>query len=179
MDMTAVALRSQVHESVQIFCAVVLLSLAAQIAIPLPFTPVPMTLQTAALWVIAASMSTRAAVTSVALYVGLGAAGLPVFALGGAGLAVFFGPRGAFLLGYGVAVWVASKLLKKTPAMIALIGANLSLYVVAIPLIAIFFGFKSAFLLGMLPFLAGDLFKVLLVLPIVKKFFSEKGTPSA
>jgi biotin transport system substrate-specific component len=82
---------------------------AAAGAIPIPGTPVPVTLQTFVLMVMALTLDWREAASSVILYWTAGAAGLPVFANGGS-LASLIGPGGGFLLGFLPAVLITSAL---------------------------------------------------------------------
>src|SRR5205809_5323017 len=78
--------------------------IAAQIAIPLPGTPVPMTLQPLAVLLVGALLGPGLGAGSMILYLALGAAGLPVFTpYGLPGLARLVGPRGGYLLAYPVA----------------------------------------------------------------------------
>jgi biotin transport system substrate-specific component len=84
---------------------------ASQIAIPLPWTPVPITLQP--LLVILAGMwlGPVAGATSMVLYLAAGAVGLPVFTpIGAPGLARFVGPTGGYLIAYPAAAFVAGAL---------------------------------------------------------------------
>src|SRR5260221_4981286 len=79
-----------------------LISLAAQIRIPLPFSPVPVTGQTFAVLLVAAALG-RLGIASVLAYLAEGALGLPVFAGGATGLAYMGGPTGGYLVGFVLA----------------------------------------------------------------------------
>lgn len=84
---------------------------ASQIAIPLPWTPVPITLQP--LLVILAGMwlGPVAGAASMTLYLAAGAVGLPVFTpIGAPGIARFLGPTGGYLIAYPAAAFVAGSL---------------------------------------------------------------------
>lgn len=80
-----------------------LTGIAAQIRVPLPFTPVPITLQTAAVLLAGIALGMRFGGVSQALYVGIGAAGVPWFQGGNAGLGYLAGPTGGYLIGFVVA----------------------------------------------------------------------------
>ena len=84
----------------------------AQIAVPVPLTPVPITLQTLFVILAGVVLGPRAGALSMALYVGAGALGAPVFSNGGAGVAWLLGPTGGYLLAYPASAfaagWVAS-----------------------------------------------------------------------
>jgi biotin transport system substrate-specific component len=85
------------------------IALAAQIAVPLPFTPVPMTLQPLAVLLVGAALgSTRGAATAI-LYLLEGIGGMPVFAQGHAGWAWMLGATAGFLWSYPLAAWVAGR----------------------------------------------------------------------
>lgn len=71
----------------------------AMIRLPLPFTPVPVTMQTFAVLLVAGALGLRLGLGAIALYLAYGMAGLPVFA-GGVGPAAFLGPTGGYLFGY-------------------------------------------------------------------------------
>src|SRR5262245_52763921 len=77
----------------------------AKVAVPLPFTPVPGTLQTLAVLLAGAMLGARAGAASQMAYLVMGLAGLPVFALPGAGPAYFLGPTGGYLVGFILAAW--------------------------------------------------------------------------
>src|SRR5712671_675536 len=86
-----------------------LVALAAQVSIPLPGTPVPMTLQPMAVLLVGGLLGARLGALSMILYLAMGAAGLPVFTpspLLLPGIARLFGQTGGYLLAYPVAAWV-------------------------------------------------------------------------
>ncbi|MGY3729256.1 biotin transporter BioY [Lactococcus termiticola] len=66
----------------------------------LPFGPVPITLQTLAVGIVASLLRPREAFLSILVYLLLGGVGLPVFSAGGSGFGVLFGPTGGFLLAF-------------------------------------------------------------------------------
>ena len=89
-----------------------LTALGARVAVPLGVTPVPMTLQT--LFVLAgAVLGPVAGASSQLLYLALGVAGVPVFAMGGTGLPWIFGPTGGYLMAFPMAAaltgWIAPR----------------------------------------------------------------------
>lgn len=93
------------------FLGSILLTLSAKISVPV--WPVPVTLQTMAVAVIAASLGWRLAVATVTLYLAQGLAGLPVFAGPASGIPYLFGPTGGFLIGFVVMAaitgWLADR----------------------------------------------------------------------
>src|SRR5437879_8534848 len=87
-----------------------LTAIAAQISIPLPFTPVPFTLQPMIVLLGGAALGARLGMTSQVLYLALGVAGLPVFAASATlppGVARLFGPTGGYLMSYPFAAFLA------------------------------------------------------------------------
>jgi biotin transport system substrate-specific component len=85
---------------------------AAQVSVPLPGTPVPMTLQPLAVVLVGGLLGARLGAASLVLYLLLGAAGLPVFTptVPLVGLARLAGPTGGYLLAYPVAAFVVGRL---------------------------------------------------------------------
>src|SRR6266705_5296270 len=85
----------------------VLVALAAQVSVPLPGTPVPMTLQPMAVLLVGGLLGARLGALSMILYLAMGAAGLPVFTptVPLLGVARLLGPTGGYLLAYPVAAW--------------------------------------------------------------------------
>src|SRR5690348_6706192 len=97
----------------------VILAAASQIAIPLPFTPVPITLQPLVVVLAGLMLGPAAGAASMVLYLAAGAVGLPVFApVGAPGIARFFGPTGGYLIAYPAAAFVAGALARRAPSLL-------------------------------------------------------------
>src|SRR5438270_10821191 len=95
------------------------LALASQVAIPLPFTPVPITLQPLVVVLAGLMLGPAAGAASMVLYLAAGAAGMPVFTpLGAPGIARFVGPTGGYLIAYPAAAFVAGALAKRAPTLL-------------------------------------------------------------
>ncbi len=149
-----------------------LTALMAQIAIPLPFTPVPITGQTLAVLLVGAALGSRRGALSMAAYVLEGVLGLPVFAGGTAGLARLLGPTGGYLVGFIAAAFVTGWLAERgwdrrlLTAALAMLAGNVVIYLFGLPWLARFtggfLGPKGALVLGLLPFIPGDLVKLAL-----------------
>jgi biotin transport system substrate-specific component len=90
-----------------------LTALAAQIRIPLPFTPVPITLQVFIVLLAGYLLGPLAAAGSMVLYLTLGSGGLPVFSGGGGGLSVLGGFTGGYLLALPLAAMVTGWLARR------------------------------------------------------------------
>lgn len=111
--------------------ATAFLAICAHIAFPLPFSPVPLTLQTFGVLLIALTFPPAMAGTTLALYLAEGVCGLPVFApstVGLTGMAQLMGPTGGYLMAYPVAAvcagFVALRLARVMPRMAAYVVAG-------------------------------------------------------
>ena len=158
----------------------VFVALSAQVAVPLPGTPVPITLQVPAVLIVGGLLGPRLGAASMAAYLLAGVAGLPVFAPGGAlGVARLIGPTGGYLLAFPVAAamvgWLARPTIPQShsPARVVLgvLAGFVVIHLGGIAQLAIITGdVATAFLWGSLPFLAGDLIKLLFAGLIIWRF---------
>jgi biotin transport system substrate-specific component len=158
-----------------------LIALAAQLSIPLPFSPVPITAQTFAVLLVGAVAGRRLGSLSVAAYLAQGLAGLPVFAGGTSGLGRLLGPTGGYLLGFLAAAYLVGSLAEQGwtrrvgGTLLAMLAGNLVIYLCGLPYLALFVGVEKALVAGFYPFLVGDVIKILLAtlaLPISWKILS-------
>ncbi len=144
------------------------IALCAQWAVPLPFSPVPVTGQTLAVLLVGALLGSRRGSLSVLAYLGQGVVGLPVFAGGAAGAARLAGPTGGYLLGFVAAAWVVGMLAEQGwdrrggTTLLAMLLGNAAIYACGLPWLAHFVGIDRVLALGLLPFIPGDLWKLLL-----------------
>jgi biotin transport system substrate-specific component len=142
------------------------LAASARIAIPLPFTPVPVTAQTLAVLLIGALYGPRLGTATVLAYVAEGAAGLPVFAGAAGGLAVVAGPTGGYLLGFVVAAWLVGSLVGRghgrslVTIVAAFVLGDAALMLLGFLWLAHLAGVSAAFVGGVLPFLPGEALKI-------------------
>jgi biotin transport system substrate-specific component len=153
-------------------------TLGAYVAVPLPWTPVPMTLQPLFVILAGALLGPWAGASAMAAYVALGAMGAPVFSMGRAGLPWLMGPTGGYLIAYPAAAFVAGAVLRggsrgASGTVRALAGLTLGLAVIylgGVSQLAMLTGQGAGELLalGVMPFLAGDLVKVLIALVVVR-----------
>jgi len=152
----------------------ILISLFARIAIPLPFTPVPIAMQMNVCIFLGMLLGARRGAAAVLVFLAQGAFGLPVFANGKAGLAVLLGPTGGYLIGYVVAaflagyIWERCKAKSERQAFLAMAIGNLAVYVLGVAHLSQITGFSKALLLGVAPFVIGDLFKLFLGVRLLK-----------
>ena len=146
----------------------VLIGLAAQIAVPLPFSPVPVTGQTLAVLVVAAALGARLGALSVVLYVLEGLIELPVFAGGASGIARLAGPTGGYLVGFIVAAALVGALAERgwdrraRACALAMLGGLAIIYVVGLTWLARFPLQTGLLEAGLLPFLVGDAYKLII-----------------
>ena len=141
-------------------------ALGAYVRIPLPFTPVPLTLQTFFVLLSGAFLGKKSGSVSQLLYFALGGLGLPIFTQIGA----IWGPTGGYLAGFIAASYLVGLLVeKKFNVFYALILGDLVLLFCGALNLSIFVGgFKNAFFLGVLPFVAGDILKILAAVSVMK-----------
>jgi biotin transport system substrate-specific component len=141
-------------------------AVAAQASVPLPFSVVPMTLSPLAVLLVGGILGARGGVAAVATYVALGALGLPVYALGLAGPAILVGPTGGYLLAFPVAAGVTGWLARKGGFGRAMVAAAAGVAVIHLggwAQLTLLTGDPAmALRLGTLPFLPGDIVKVVL-----------------
>jgi biotin transport system substrate-specific component len=84
-----------------------LVAVCARITIPLPFTPVPLTMQNFGVLLVGLLLGSRRGFAALALYLAEGAMGIPVFnPIGPGGIAQLLGPTGGFLLAYPLVAWI-------------------------------------------------------------------------
>ncbi len=144
----------------------VLMILGAHVRIPLPWTPVPLTLQTLFLSLAGAALGGGLGALSQALYLGLGASGLPVFT-GGAAAAALLGPTAGYLIGFVPAAALTGRLIHRTPApgILRIFGGMAAGILVVHACGAFWLSWSwqltpgQALLQGVVPFIPGDLLK--------------------
>jgi biotin transport system substrate-specific component len=145
----------------------IFVGLTAQVSIPLPFTPVPLTLQTFSVLLVGAALGSVRGVCSMALYLLAGVAGVPWFADQQSGWA--FASFG-YIVGFVAAAWLVGWLAERgadrrvvpTIGMMALGNVVIYLFGVAGLMVLAAMSFGEAVTLGVLPFLIGDAIKILL-----------------
>lgn len=145
------------------------IALSAQVVIPLPFTPVPITLQTFAVLLTGALLGSRLGAAAVLLYVVEGTAGLPFFRGGNGGwLYLALSPTAGYLLAYPLAAFVTGWLAERgwdkkflTAAAAIGLGSIVVLFGGWLGMLR-FYTPAQAFALGVVPFIIGDLVKIAL-----------------
>lgn len=150
-----------------LFTALIIIS--GFIAIPLPFSPVPLTGQTFAIMLVGMLFGTKLVLMSTGTYVLLGAIGLPVFSGFRGGLSVLLGPSGGYIVGFIVGAVVISLLKGSGDNLYRLlfagfVGGIVVIHVMGVPWLALQLGLsiKQAAFAGSIPYLIGDGIKLVL-----------------
>ena len=146
---------------------VTLISLGAFVRVPLPFTPVPVTLQTFFVLLSAALLGANLGAAVPSIYIFLGLLGLPIFAGAGSGLFYLLGPTGGYIVGFIFASLFAGRLIKYGKGNIFTVFSILfiaDLIILSCGVLWLHFLFRyplnKLLLIGFIPFLPGDLLKV-------------------
>lgn len=155
---------------------IILTSLGAFVRVPLPFTPVPVTLQTFFVLLCGASLGSGWGAIAQLIYIFLGVAGISVFTGAGSGLLYLFGPTGGYLFGFVLSALFIGRFIRYTKAnLFSLIGlfciADLLILACGIAWLKFVFGYPWTKLLfiGFIPFLPGDLLKVIVATTLYLK----------
>jgi biotin transport system substrate-specific component len=159
---------------------VVLASLVAALTavgayIYVPIGSVPIILSTLFVILSGLLLGSRWGLTSMALYLLVGAIGLPVFAGGKGGFAHFMGPTGGYLFGYLVASWITGFISERSPGrmildIFAVIIGSLALYAMGVPWLKMVaqMSWTKALMVGVFPFLIGDAIKASVVVILAR-----------
>ena len=159
---------------------VVFLSLMAQVMIPLPYTPVPITLGTFGVTLMALLYGRKLGTATILSYVAAGSFGAPVFA--GAKAGSLFSPTGGYILGYIAAALILGFLSDKGIAksyvktFLSLLLASAVILVLGALVLILFVPSKNIFMIGVLPFIPGDMLKAVaatLLFPRLWKFIKK------
>lgn len=149
-----------------VVAASAIIALAAQIALPLPFTPVPLTLQPLAVIMVGAALGSTRASAAATLYLLEGASGLPVFAQGHGGAIWLTSFTAGYLFSYPFAAWVAgffsergwgSSIVRSITGMIAALAV---IYLGGWSWLAVLTSPEVAFAQGVAPFVLADVVKI-------------------
>lgn len=149
-----------------------LVAASAQVAVPVPFSPVPMTLQPLAVLVVGGLLGATGGVAALVTYLALGAMGLPVFAGGSSGALHLVGPTGGYLLAFPVAAGGVGALTGRSAgALRVLLACALGMVVIhvgGVAQLALLGGDPAlAFRVGFVPFFTGDLLKIGLAAAVI------------
>ena len=184
---TSAAEHALVRDILIVVAASLVIAISAQVAVPVPFSPVPMTLQPMAILLAGALLGSTRGAAAAALYLFEGATGLPVFANGKGGLIwLVAGPTAGYLLSYPLVAWTTGWFSERGWTRNAL--TTIPMMAVGIALIhlsgwswlstVIGMSPGAAFAAGTAPFLAGDAVKIAIaaaLLPGLQAFVGRLG----
>lgn len=146
-----------------------LIAVSGYISIPLPISAVPVTAQTLAVMLAGSLLPVRHAAASVLIFLLMGAIGLPVFSGGAAGLGIIVGKTGGYLLGFLAGAVFISALKGKKPVFVRLLAVNALGGILIVYVFGILWlnyvtgiGVYKAIIFGAIPFIPGDIVKIVL-----------------
>lgn len=167
------------------------IALSAQVRMPLPWTPVPVTGQTMAIFLAAIVMGRRWSGVPMLFYVALGILGLPVFTGLKGGAVVLLGPTGGYLLGYTVAAFIIgavtdASVASRRPGMLLALMLGLNFLLVhPFGLVHLglwmemvqgsFPGLGQLAVMGSIPFIAGDIVKIIITVLAAQAIVSRRS----
>jgi biotin transport system substrate-specific component len=156
---------SALRDATLILGASLVTALAAQIAVPVPWSPVPMTGQTFAVLLTGAVLGARRALLAQILYLIEGASGLPVFAGGTGGPLVFAGPSAGYLLAFPWAAALIGALAERgwdrrfATTLAAMLAGSVVILILGLAMLSRFVGGERLLAAGLLAFVPGDILK--------------------
>jgi len=154
------------------------------LAIPLPFTPVPITLQVFFVFLAGSLAGPYHGALSMLLYLVMGSLGLPVFSRFGAGLGHLLGPTGGYLLAFPIAAFINGLITSRrsyTPVeeylrvSVGMLAALAAIYIVGVTWLSTYLhrSFMDTFLIGGVPFIPLDILKMVVATPIAVRLRRE------
>ena len=171
-----------VRRGLTVAAGALVVAAAAQVAVPVPLSPVPMTLQPLAVLAVGGALGARAGAGALVLYLGMGLLGLPVFAAGGAGIGRLLGPTGGYLLAFPVAAALTGALVARAPrvlgTLLACAAGMVTIHLGGVAQLALLGGDPAlALRVGFVPFLTGDLLKIGLAAAVILAVGSRFRAP--
>jgi len=163
-----------------VLSGVIFLSIMSQLIIPLYFTPVPISLGSFGVMLIALLYGRKLGTATVLSYVAAGSLGAPIFAGFKAGS--LFSPTGGYILGYIAAALILGFLFDKGIAksyvktFLSLLLVSVIIFVLGALVLMLFVPIKNVFMAGVLPFIPGDMLKAVaatLLFPRLWKFIKK------
>jgi len=154
------------YDVMMVVGASIFIALSAQIAIPVPFSPVPITLQTFAVLLVGAFLGSRLGVLSIFAYLLEGSLGLPVFAQAHTGIVHLVGPTGGYLLGFIPAAFITGLVAERVSkngflwAIFLMSAGTAIIFVCGLTWLSLVFDRSEALMLGFYPYIPGALIKI-------------------
>lgn len=156
------------------------LALMSQAAIPLSITPIPVTMQTLAVFLLGGVLGSRRAVYSVLAYLIQGCCGLPVFAGGVANPLWILGPQAGFLVSFTAAAYLIGKMIEKNPhghilyMLFSITMGQLMIFAIGIAWLSMFIGPSKALMFGFFPFLTGAALKIMTASVAIRLYLAAR-----
>ena len=157
--------RGLVHDAVAVVVASLFIAVCAQVNIPLPFTPVPLSGGTLGVLYSGALLGSRRGAAAVLLYLLEGSIGLPFFSGGAAGYAHLLGPTGGYLAGFPAGAFATGYLAERgwdrTPgkAFLAMLAGSAPIFALGLLGLSRFVPSSTLLAQGLWPFVPGDIIK--------------------
>lgn len=155
------------------------------LTIVIPFTPIPISLVTLVIYLSAFVLGAKLATVSCLIYLLIGLAGVPVFSGFGAGAGKLFGPTGGYLIGYLFMAFITGYFVEKFKgkwylSFSGMVFGTAVLYLFGTAWLAYSadMTFAAALAAGVIPFIPGDLAKIVIILiigPVVRKRLNKAG----
>ena len=175
----AISINRRAALPVAVAAFALLTALGAHVAVPLGVTPVPMTLQTLFVLLAGALLGPVAGASSQLLYLALGVAGAPVFAMGGVGLPWIFGPTGGYLMAFPMAAaltgWIAGREGQVLRTTAGFVGGTVVIFALGAAWLSVVtdMGPGALFAAAVQPFLPGAVAKVAIGVVATRLVFSR------
>ena len=163
-----------------VLSGVIFLSIMSQLIIPLYFTPVPISLGSFGIMLVALLYGRKLGTATVISYVAAGSLGAPIFAGFKAGS--LFSPTGGYIIGYIVAAVILGYLSDRGIAksyvktFLSLLLVSVIIFILGALVLMLFVPIKNVFMAGVFPFIPGDMIKVIvatLLFPRLWKFIKK------
>ncbi len=144
----------------------ILVALCARLAFYLPFSPVPVTMQTFGVLLTGALLGSRRGALSIITYLMEGALGLPVFAGGNMGIAIIIGPTGGYLIGFVAAAYLTGYLAERgwdrkyRTTVLAMILGTTAIFIFGLAWLSILLKDTPILKIGLYPFIPGAVVKI-------------------
>ncbi len=156
------------------------LAIMSQVSIPLIVTPVPLTLQTLAVFILGGVLGGRRGAYSVIAYLIQGCCLLPVFAGGVSNPLWIMGPQAGFLISFVITAFVIGKMIERRPQahllyyVGALVVGQLVIFGLGMAWLSLYLGMPKAFMCGVVPFLSGAALKIMVGSFIIRFYRGRK-----
>ncbi len=162
------------RDAIYLFISLMFLWVCAPLSIPLPFSPVPIVLQSNAIMFCAVLLGSRLGTLNAILFVALGILGVPIWPSGASGWSVFIGPTGGYLFGYVLGSLTTGLISEyRTPSttardFIAMLLGTVVINAFGFAWLTQFIDPYTAFMKGVLPFIPGNCLKLVFFVLLLK-----------